>query len=66
MDENEMRDLLSEVLEHNDEECGTESEVKDTSTFEDAGLLTKNKGLVVRMKDGSEFQITILQSKDGS
>lgn len=30
--------------------------------FGDAGLLTNNAGLVVTMKDGSEFQITIVQS----
>ncbi len=32
------------------------------STFEEAGLLTMNKGLVLRMKDRSEWQITIVRS----
>ena len=32
-------------------------------TFEDAGILTTNKGLVIRMKDRSEFQMTIVKSK---
>jgi hypothetical protein len=37
--------------------------VENVATFEQAGVLTRNKGLVVRMNDGSEFQITIVQSK---
>lgn len=32
-------------------------------TFEDAGVLTYNKGLVISLPDGSEFQLTIVQSR---
>ena len=32
-------------------------------TFEEAGVLTMNKGLVIRLKDRREFQITIVQSR---
>ena len=32
-------------------------------TFEDVGILTTDKGLVIRMKDRSEFQMTIVKSK---
>ena len=35
-------------------------EVKSVSTFEQAGLLTNNKGLVVRLEDGSEYELTIV------
>lgn len=35
----------------------------DVRTFEDAGILTNNKGLVVRLPDGSEFQLTIVRSR---
>jgi hypothetical protein len=31
-------------------------------TFEDAGLLTRDLGIVLSLEDGSEFQITIVQS----
>lgn len=46
------RDMVSEaeVLAHAD-------------TFDGAQLLTSNKGLVLRMEDGSEFQISIVQSR---
>ena len=39
------------------------AEIELVSTFEEAGVLTTNKGLVVRMKDRREFQITIVQSR---
>ena len=31
-------------------------------TFEDAGVLTMNKGLVVKLPNGQEFQVTIVES----
>ena len=34
-------------------------------TFAEAGVLTQNKGIVARFGDGSEFQITIVQSRRG-
>ena len=37
--------------------------VRDVASYRDAGVLTNNAGLVVLMKDGSEFQITIVQSR---
>lgn len=37
--------------------------VDSVSTFQDAGVLTRNKGLVVEMLDGSEYQVTIVKSK---
>lgn len=41
------------------------SEMADASvrTFEDMGLLTSNKGVVLRLKNGSEFQIAVHQSR---
>lgn len=36
-----------------------DDEVEDFATFWDAGLLTRDDGLVVEMADGSQFQITI-------
>lgn len=32
-------------------------------TFEDAGVLTTDRGLVLRLSNGQEFQITIVQSR---
>ena len=38
-------------------------EVSNNKTYAEAGILTRDSGLVLRMEDGSEFQITIKQSK---
>ena len=32
-------------------------------TFANAGVMTYNQGLVLRLPDGSEFQVTIVQSR---
>ena len=32
-------------------------------TFEEAGVMTYDKGLVISLPDGSEYQITIIQSR---
>lgn len=37
--------------------------VRSIKTFEEVGMLTREAGLVVAMQDGSEFQVTIVQSK---
>lgn len=33
------------------------------ATFADWMILTRDKGLVIRLEDGSEFQVTIVKSK---
>ena len=38
-------------------------EISNIKTYAEAGILTRDSGLVLRMEDGSEFQITIKQSK---
>lgn len=47
-----VRDLVDET-----------QEVARAVTFDDAALLTSNKGIVLRTSDGSEFQIAIVQSR---
>jgi hypothetical protein len=39
------------------------SQVTSVRTFEEVSVLTSNDGLVVRMDDGSEFQITVVRSR---
>ena len=38
-------------------------QLQSAASFEDRGIMTLNRGVVFRMKDGSEFQITIVKSK---
>ncbi|OQA03180.1 MAG: hypothetical protein BWY69_00613 [Planctomycetes bacterium ADurb.Bin401] len=56
MNEITMEQIIADALIEQDE-------IISTQTFEAAGVLTTNNGLVVRTEDGSEFQITIIQSK---
>jgi hypothetical protein len=34
-------------------------------TFEEAGILTRNRGLVIRLEDGTKYQITIVEDERG-
>lgn len=38
-------------------------DLADVNNFSGCGLMTEDAGLVIRTKDGSEFQITIVQSR---
>jgi hypothetical protein len=51
--EQEFSDLLTDAL--------YEAGIDNVRSFEDAGLLTRNEGLVILI-GSSEFQITIVQS----
>ena len=59
MNEIEMENLLTVLL--GDEYAAPE--ISRVQTFEEAGLLTGNRGVVVRTRDGREFQVTIVQSR---
>ncbi|MCR9292065.1 MAG: hypothetical protein NXI32_05050 [bacterium] len=70
MTEEKLQNLLRDLMSA--EEIGlNEDDVNDLAgelqgkarTFSDHGVLTNNKGIVVEFEDGSEFQITIVQSK---
>ena len=50
----DIKELMRELLE---------SEGFEVATYEEAGLLTGNEGLVIKAEDGSEYQVTIVQSK---
>ena len=37
--------------------------ISQVRSFDDEGMLTNNKGLVVKLENGSEFQLTIVKRK---
>jgi len=41
-------------------------DVEFVNTYEEQGILSSNKGLVVRLDSGDEFQLTMVQSKYGN
>ncbi len=59
MNETDFETMLHELLQ--DQEAAPE--VARVQTFEEAGLLTGNRGVVVRTRDNREFQITVVQSR---
>jgi len=52
----DIMELMRELLE---------IEGLEVTTYEEEGLLSWDEGLVVKTEDGSEFQITIVQSRWG-
>ena len=62
-----MMDLLNNAFEaaiDGDVEVpGELTEVRDMRTFEEAGVLSNNAGLVIRMTDNREFQVTVVQNR---
>ena len=66
MTEAEFTDALAELLDaaSNPSE-GLAPEWRDARvcSFREAGLLTSNAGLVVRLADGSEWQLTVVRSR---
>lgn len=64
MDANTFADTLAFFMEEIEgESFDTDFEVADVRSFESAGLLTTNDGIVVKMSDGSEFQLTVVKSR---
>jgi hypothetical protein len=58
--ESDMELVLEELMNENDDKFPLYHSVR---SFRDAGVLTRNAGLVLRLDDGSEFQITIVKSR---
>ena len=55
---------LREVLESIAPSSGLlPDEIRQIRTFEEVGVLTANRGLVLMMADGTEFQVTIVRNK---
>jgi hypothetical protein len=63
-----LKEAIQEFVDDDDDVMYLgESEVPVASrvdTFDDAGILTMNKGLLVELENGEEFQITIVQSRE--
>jgi hypothetical protein len=57
------QDLLLTIL-HDDLEVEPRYYISSVRTFEEAGVPSEDRGLVVTMSDGSEYQITIVKSRE--
>jgi len=64
MNEQEFCENLEELLLSSEQEyVFIDSEIESVLSFKDVGLLTTNKGLIVRLSNGDEFQLTVVQSE---
>lgn len=65
-----LRDLLEELIFARDDEDDPLADlaertegIRQIATYEDVGMMTTDKGFVVECDDGTEFQVSIVQSK---
>lgn len=57
--ESDLAEFLTQAIErHPDSEI-----VTSVRSYKDAGVLTMNEGIVVSLKGGGEYQITIVRSR---
>lgn len=67
MTEKKLEGLIMQALDFYNEELGEmegdSADIINIRTFEEAGVLTSNKGLVISIEGGREFQLTIVQSR---
>lgn len=64
MDAHELVDAMMDALSGSTLEAEmTEAAVEKVRTFSDAGLLTRDAGIVLTLDDGSEFQLTVVRSR---
>jgi len=69
MEEQDFQDVLIDIFDSLSYDDGYYSSIFDKlmgnncQSFSNAGLLTCNKGVVINLKDGSHFQITIVKDR---
>jgi hypothetical protein len=57
-------DALFNVLGYDDnDDDAPMALIRHANSFENEGVITYNRGLVLQLEDGTEFQITIVQSR---
>ena len=59
MNEIDIETILYEALQDEEEF----PEITNVRTFNEAALLTRNRGVVITTKDGSQFELTIVQRR---
>jgi len=66
----QLADVIKELIDTY-ADCGAEAlgepalDGVSVVTFADSGVMTGNAGVVVTLHDGSEFQVSVVQSKGG-
>ena len=64
MTETKLQDILAQLaFEGGEDGEAILPDAEHSGTFEEMGIMTRNKGVVFRFEDGSEFQVTIIRSR---
>jgi hypothetical protein len=68
--QDQLRDLLETLLFARNDADDPAAElaehvagIRRIATYDDVGMLTRDKGLVIETADGAEFQVTIVESR---
>jgi hypothetical protein len=61
MDSQEFADQIGDMLQDNDG-LPDDERVQRVQSFREAGLLTNDAGIVVKMANGDEYQITVVKT----
>ena len=56
-------DYLVGLIEQDDQPWSDDGDKPTVRSFEEAGVMTRNAGLVLRTPDGQEFQISVVKSR---
>ena len=56
-------DYLVDLIEQDEELWSDDGDKPTVRSFEEAGVMTRNAGLVLRAPDGQEFQISVVKSR---
>ena len=62
IEDEELEAYLAQFLQYGTDPDGLDL-IDHVGTYTDRGMLTMNKGLVLHMKSGQEFQLTIVRSR---
>ena len=64
MTETKLQDILAQLaFEGGEDGEAILPDAEHSGTFEEMGIMTRNKGVVFRFEDGTEFQVTIVRSR---
>ena len=56
-------DYLVDLIEQDDQPWSDDGDKPTVRSFEEAGVMTCNAGLVLRTPDGQEYQISVVRSR---
>ena len=63
IDAQAIADYLVDLIEQDDQPWSDDGDKPTVRSFEEAGVMTRNAGLVLRTPDGQEFQISVVKSR---